>query len=235
MPEKRFSGILSERILYISIMDKNRHTVEVYNQHVDTYVHKFMDLGLYKDTFDPLLKHLPTDAQVLELGCGPGNVVKYLKSNRVDLHIKGIDLAPQMIVEAQVQNPGVSFEVMDIKSINTIETRFNAIVAAFCLPYMEYDDAPGLFRDVSELLEDDGIFYLSCMEGVRERSGFEKTSFTGDDEMYINYYPRKGIEAWLNAYKFEIISFQEKGYQESDGTMTIELFFTALKRKFDGR
>ena len=57
-------------------MHNQQPTVDIYNQYVKEYIDKFMDLNLYKDTFDFLLKTLPKYATVLELRCGPGNVVK---------------------------------------------------------------------------------------------------------------------------------------------------------------
>lgn len=93
-----------------------------------------MGLDLYKDTFDFFLELLPINAKVLELGCGPGNVVKYLKRKRSDLDILVIDLAPEMIKEAQKQNPDSDFELLDIRNADQIKQEFNAIIAAFCLP-----------------------------------------------------------------------------------------------------
>src|SRR5687767_13608952 len=110
-------------------MDHVLHTVNVYNQHVKEYMNTFMDLDLYKDTFNHLLDALPPGATVLELGCGPGNVVKYLKTKRADLQILGIDLAPAMIEAAKKENPGVEFKQLDIRNAGEIEGSFNAVIA----------------------------------------------------------------------------------------------------------
>lgn len=213
----------------ITRMDYSLHTVNIYNQHVKDYVNKFMDLDLYKDTFDSVLEILPKNATILELGCGPGNVVKYLKARRKDLDIFGIDLAPEMIKEAKRQNPDSKFEVMDIRHAGEIKQKFNAVIAAFCIPYISYDDTAKLFKSFSNLLVDDGVLYVSCMEGIRERSGFEKSSFTGKDEIYVNYYNRIEIGTWLNENKFEIDSFYTKDYPEMDGSLTTEIVFIAKK------
>ena len=58
-------------------MDNQIKTIHVYNQFVKEYEQKFMSFDLYDDTFDELLKRLPANASLLELGCGPGNVIKY--------------------------------------------------------------------------------------------------------------------------------------------------------------
>ncbi|MGB8191516.1 MAG: methyltransferase domain-containing protein [Chitinophagaceae bacterium] len=210
-------------------MNKHQHTIDIYNQHVQNYVNKFMDLGLYKDTFDYLLENIPADGNILELGCGPGNVVKHLKSKRSDLQITGIDLAPEMIKEAKEQNPESKFEVMDICDSGQILEQFNAVIAAFCLPYISYDDIDDLFKNIRYLTMENGLLYVSCMEGPKQRSGFEKTSFTGDNEMYINYYEREEIELLLKKNNFTVEAFYTKDYPEEDGSVTIDLMYIARK------
>jgi trans-aconitate methyltransferase len=206
-------------------MDKQLNTINIYNKHVQDYVNKFMDLQ-YKDTFDRFLELLPENATILELGCGPGNVVKYLTSKRSDLHILGIDLAPGMIEEAKKHNPGSVFKLMDIRKAGKIKEKFNAVIAAFCLPYI-YDDVDAVFKNFNNLTHHNGLLYLSCMEGTKEESGFEKTSFS--EEIYINYYEKKDIETRLKEQNFNIEAFYTKDYPETDGSVTTDLVYIAKK------
>ena len=155
------------------------HTVNVYNDHVKEYVNRFMDLGLYRDTFDAFLELVPVNAKILELGCGPGNVVKYLRSKRSDLDIFGIDLAPEMIKEARRQNPDSKFEVMDIRDAGEISQQFDAVIAAFCLPYISYGDAPALFANCRKLVADNGVLYVSCRLASLTRMNFMERSGGG--------------------------------------------------------
>lgn len=61
------------------------------------YADKFMKMDLYVDTWLDFLALLPQDAKLLELGCGPGNVIRFFLDKRSDLKITGLDLAPKMI------------------------------------------------------------------------------------------------------------------------------------------
>jgi cyclopropane fatty-acyl-phospholipid synthase-like methyltransferase len=210
-------------------IDHQRDTADIYNRYVKEYVSKFMNLSLYKDTFNYIIDNVPLNGSVLELGCGPGNVIKYLKSKRTDLNIFGIDIAPEMIKEAERQNPDSRFEVMDIKDAYNIKEKFDAVIAAFCLPYLSYNDVPLLFANLDKLTKENSILYLSCMEGARERSGFEKTSFTGDNELYINYYERSELERLIKNHHFEIEAFYTKDYPETDGSVTTDLIYIASK------
>ncbi|MGF1636851.1 MAG: hypothetical protein ACFCUU_07240 [Cyclobacteriaceae bacterium] len=68
------------------------------------------------------------------------------------------------------------------------------------------------------------------MEGKNERSGFEKTSFTGDNEIYITFQPRENLEYLLAKNGFETDKFYTKDYPESNGSITTDLIYIARKR-----
>jgi len=213
-------------------MDKQLETVNIYNQYVSNYINKFINFDLYNDTFDFFLELLPRNSRILELGCGPGNIVRYFLEHRIDLQITGIDLAPEMIKNAKLINPKAEFEVLDIREADKIKTQFNVVVGAFCLPYLSFDDLLNFFSNIKNLTTNDGLVYLSCMEGKREQSGFEKTSFTGDGEIYIYYHQRNNLEKLLVDNGFNIVKFYTKDYPEADGSVTTDLIYIAQKNNF---
>lgn len=206
-------------------MHNQQSIIDVFNNHVNEYTSKFMDLSLYSDSFDNLINLLPQGANVIELGCGPGNVVNYLKTRRKDLNIVGIDLSPEMIKEAEKQNPGSEFKLMDIRNADRIGMKYDAVIAAFCLPYITYDHPDAFFQTVLNISAPGALFYLSFMEGTQERSGYEETSFTGDEKLYIRYYERNNIISMLEKYNYMIESFFYKLYPEADGSQTTELIY----------
>ena len=210
-------------------MDNQLKTIEVYNQYVNEYVRKFMHFDLYDDTFDFLLDLIPKNSNMLELGCGPGNVIKYFLEKRPDLDILGIDLAPEMLRKAKEINPQARFNLLDIRNAAQIDQEFSVVMAAFCLPYLSFDDLDVFFANIKKLTKQNGLVYLSCMEGTRERSGFEKTSFTGESEIYIYYHQRETIESYLSKNGFVVEKFYTKDYPETDGTVTTDLIYVAKR------
>ena len=79
-------------------MDKHDETFETWNKIASIYQDKFMNLDLYDGTYNYICDSITvTNAKVLEVGCGPGNITKYLLSKRPDFDIFGIDIAPNMI------------------------------------------------------------------------------------------------------------------------------------------
>lgn len=210
-------------------MDNQIKTIHVYNQFVKEYEHKFMSFDLYNDTFDELLNILPSHPSLLELGCGPGNVIKYFLDKNPTLKFTGVDLAPEMLKRAKEINPTVDFILEDIRNLNKFTEQYDALIGAFCLPYLSSTDLPDFFAELSRLTKENGYVYISCMEGEPHKSGFEKTSFTGNSELYIYYHERKQLEKLLLDNDLQVFKFYTKDYHETDGTITTDLIYIAKK------
>jgi ubiquinone/menaquinone biosynthesis C-methylase UbiE len=191
-------------------MNKYKETFETWNKVASLYQEKFMDLDLYNKTYDYLCNTLIPNAKILEIGCGPGNITKYLLNKRPDLHIHGIDIAPNMIELARVNNPKAHFDVMDTRDIEQFETTFDSIICGFCLPYLSSADSEKLLSDSYRLLNENGILYLSFVEGDPAQSGF-KTGSTGD-RSYFYYHSLETLQSLLIQNNFEDLDTFKIGY-----------------------
>lgn len=196
-------------------MDHQKETFETWNKVAQLYQDKFMDLTIYNGSYD-LFSGLITkkNAPILDVGCGPGNISKYLLSNRPDLLIYGIDMAPKMIELAEKNIPQARFKVMDSRKIHEINQHFDGIICGFCLPYLSYTESSLMINDCFKLLNPEGIFYLSFVEGDPENSGF-KTASTGD-RTYFYYYTTKFLTDELLNAGFETISTTKITYEKSN-------------------
>ena len=95
-------------------MDRYKETYETWNKVASLYQDKFMDLDLYNSTYDYICETIPKEkARLLDVGCGPGNITRYLLSKRPDFDIFGIDIAPNMVALAKKNNPSAGFAIMD--------------------------------------------------------------------------------------------------------------------------
>ncbi len=130
-------------------MDPYQETFETWNKVASLYEENFMDLDLYNVSYDFIINSVnKVNAKVLEIGCGP----KYLLSKRPDFDIFGIDIAPNMVELAKKNNPLASFAVMDSSNINEIQSKFDAIICGFCLPYLSESDRDKLIQDANNLI-----------------------------------------------------------------------------------
>ena len=66
---------------------QSKEIADLFNRWAERYQERFMNVDMYSESFDLFCKELKTDASVLELACGPGNITKYLLDRRPDLQI----------------------------------------------------------------------------------------------------------------------------------------------------
>jgi len=212
------------------MMEKYKETIDTYDKAAKDYQDKFMDMDLYNDTYDKFCELIDKESpDILEIGSGPGNISRYLLYKRPDFKILGIDLAPNMIDLARLNNPSASFEVMDCRDIGKLDSRFDAIMCGFCMPYLSKDDCAIMTEDFARLLNHSGVVYISTMEDEYNKSGFEVTSFSGENRVYIYYHQADYLTDCLRNNGFDIIDLQRKDYPEPDGTYLTDLILIAKK------
>jgi len=212
-------------------MENFELSVQRFDQFAAEYANRFMDLNAYSDSIELFCNLIGNDhPNILELGCGPGNVTRLLKLRFPESEITAIDLAPQMIEIASKHLPDVDFLVMDVRDISIIPVKFDAIMCSFCLPFLSKDDAGILISDSASHLVPGGVLYVSTMEGSEEQAGFETTSFSGDAEIYFNYHRQVDLEQAFVQSGLEIRQAKLQDYIEPDGSATTDMMFIAVKR-----
>ena len=208
-------------------MDKYKETFETWNNIASIYQNKFMELDLYNDTYDLICNSIDKPkAKLLEIGCGPGNITKYLLSKRQDFDIFGIDIAPNMVELARFNNPSGHFAVMDCRQINNLDSKYDGIIVGFCLPYLSQSESIELFSNSYDLLNDKGFIYLSFVEGEPDKSDFKVGS---GGRVYFYYHKLDEIKSQLSKFKFgEIKTFKVK-YKISETEFDIHTIIIAKK------
>ena len=102
-------------------MDKSQNAVEIFDKRALDYQNKFMDVGLYHDSFDLFCNTIEKEnAAILEIACGPGNISRYLLAMRPGFQLLGIDLSANMIALAKTNNPTAEFVILDAREITKL-------------------------------------------------------------------------------------------------------------------
>ena len=210
-------------------MDRYKETFETWNKIASLYQDKFMDLDLYNDTYDficnSIIKH---NAKLLEIGCGPGNITKYLLSERPDFDIFGIDIAPDMIKLAKKNNPTARFAIMDSRQIDEIKTKYDGIVCGFCLPYLSLTDSQKFIADCYNLLNEDGLIYISFVEGDPNKSDFQISS--SGDRSFFYFHNLNDLKIQLVENNFYELKIFKVEYKKSETEIEIHTILTAKKK-----
>ncbi|TAE66519.1 MAG: class I SAM-dependent methyltransferase [Bacteroidetes bacterium] len=210
-------------------MDKYKETFETWDKVASFYQDKFMDLDLYNDTYDFICHSIiKKNAKILEIGCGPGNITKYLLSQRPDFDIFGIDIAPNMIELAKKNNPTATFAVLDSRKIDEIKTKYDGIVCGFCLPYLSQTDSQKLIADCFNLLNENGLLYISFVEGNPNKSDFQVGS--SGNRIYFYFHNVDDLKIKLIENGFDDFKIFEVEYKKSTSEIEIHTILTAKKK-----
>lgn len=211
-------------------MDHNPIAIRVFNAWAQGYNDAFMDTALYHASFDRFCDAIEArNAEVLELGCGPGNITKYLLSKRPDLRILGTDLAPNMLELARANNPEAEFQLLDARTFSNLGRSFDAIMCGFILPYLTPGETAELMSDAHARLRDKGVLYISTMEGDPARSGFKPSSSGKGGSAYIQYYEGSFLTRTMQATGFTVLHLDRKAYAGRDGSLTTDLLIVAQR------
>ena len=211
-------------------MDRNKETFDTWNNIASLYQDKFMNLDLYNDTYDFICNAIATpNAKLLEIGCGPGNITKYLLSQRPDFDIFGIDIAPNMIELAKKNNPTANFAVMDSREIKNLDKKYDGIIVGFCLPYLSPTESNELISNSYDLLNENGLLYLSFVEGNPEESDFKVGS---GGRVYFHYHNLDDLITQLKKFNFDQLEIFKVKYKTSETEFDIHTILTAKKKTF---
>ncbi|MBX2931977.1 MAG: class I SAM-dependent methyltransferase [Chitinophagaceae bacterium] len=209
-------------------MDRYKETFDTWDNIASIYQDKFMDLDLYNDTYDYICNSVTKQkAKLLEIGCGPGNITKYLLTQRPDFDIFGIDIAPNMIELAKKNNPTANFAVMDSRQIRSLDKKYDGIISGFCLPYLSQIESNELISNSYDLLNDNGLFYLSFVEGDPDKSAFKVGS---GGRVYFNFHNLDDLKTQLIKTKFDDIKTFRVKYKTSETEFDIHTILTAKKK-----
>ena len=210
-------------------MNKYGVTQATYNKVAQQYWEKVASLDQYNASYDTFCDLLPQDAKVFEMGCGPGNVTQYILNKLPDLEYTASDLAPNMLALAKANNPNAQFLKLDCRAIDSLAQKFDAIIGAFVLPYLNKAACAKLISDCAKLLTPKGLLYLSTMEGDYAQSGFEYTSFSDGDQVYIHYHQEHYIREYLTRNGLEVLHLVKQPSHEPDGRVYNDMIFISRK------
>lgn len=180
-------------------------SINAFNEFAELYQEKYFHLQHYNATYDLFCKQVrKLGAEVLELGCGPGNITQYMLTKRPDFKMMATDAAPNMTELAKKNNPTAEVSVMDARALASLRQKFEGLVLGFCLPYLNREDVKQLFADAYQLLTDEGVIYLSTLEGEYDHSSLQTSASTGRS-VYTYYYNEELLKNLYDTQRFECV------------------------------
>lgn len=199
-----------------------------WNQIAEQYQQVFMDLDIYNKSYQLFCEAISnSQPHILDIACGPGNITKYLLNQLPAAKILGIDNASQMIALAEKNNPAADFLLLDFTQIRQLKDKFDGVICGFALPYLSPEEISNFLAAIEKLLLQNGVLYLSFVEGESSNSGY-KTGSTGH-RIYFNYHNINKIEKHLVENGFGILEQLKIKYVSSTGEAQIHSVIIAKK------
>ncbi len=213
-------------------MDRARNIQSVFNACAKQYQDRFMDNHLYDEIFDLFCSLVQNSgARILDVGCGPGNISRYLIEKRPDFIVTGIDFSENMIALARQNNPAATYSLMDARQIVTLNTQFDGIICGFCLPYFSKEEALQWIEDAAMLLKTGGVLYISTMEDDYAKSGMERSSSGGLEALHIFYHQADYLTQAFKKNGFNLKKLQRIKYTGQNGKVITDLVMVSVKQK----
>jgi SAM-dependent methyltransferase len=134
-----------------------------YDTVADEYVRRIFDELQHKPLDRQLLDRFAASVrdvgQACDMGCGPGQVARYLHG--LGMEVCGIDLSPAMVERAQSLNPGIEFRQGDMLALDAPDGAWAGIAAFYSIIHIPRGDLPRALGELRRVLQPGGLLLLA--------------------------------------------------------------------------
>ena len=181
------------------------NTQTSYDQVAVEYAEKFKDemddKPFDRDCLDRLALEVGNLGPICDLGCGPGQIARYL--HRQGVETLGVDLSPRMVAEAQRLNPEIHFHHGDILSLPDADDSWGGIAAFYCIIHIPREQVVDALQEMKRVLKPGGVLLVTFHIGDEVKhidEWWEKPV-----NLDFAFYQPDEMEYWLKAAGFALI------------------------------
>lgn len=142
---------------------------------------------------EALLKKLPNEISVLDLGCGTGAFIRSLSSicgSKVSF--TGVDISDDFIEFAKGEDPTGEYIAADIQEfLSNTDRKFDFIASRYVLTHLPKEKIESVVRLIKEHLTESGLFYFVNLDP----SGYQTSPPTPLQELIFKH---KAMLRWKN-------------------------------------
>ena len=180
------------------------NTQTSYDQVAVEYADKFKDemddKPFDRDCLDRLAREVGKLGPICDMGCGPGQIARYLHRQGVDT--LGVDLSPRMVAEAQRLNPHIHFHQGDMLVLPDADNSWGGIAAFYCIIHIPRDQIVDALREMKRVLKPGGVLLVTFHIGEQIKhldEWWEKPV-----NLDFAFYLAEEMETWLKEAGYEL-------------------------------
>ena len=183
-----------------SALDTQASYDKVAREYAEQYKDEMDFKPFDRQCLDRLARSVGTLGPICDLGCGPGQIARYL--HRQGVEALGVDLSPAMVSEAQRLNPQIPFHQGDMLSLPDLDESWGGIAAFYCLIHIPRQRMVAALQELSRVLKPGGVMLAAFHIGdqIEHLDEWWGKAVNLDFAFYL---PQE-MQTWLEEAGFEL-------------------------------
>jgi SAM-dependent methyltransferase len=207
----------------------NENLIFSYDLAAERYAETFFDELDCKPFDRALLDKFADDVcgrgKVCDIGCGPGQISRYLNARGVDVF--GIDLSPRMAEVASRLNPDLSFRQGDMLALDLPDESLAGVVAFYSLIHLSRKSVTLALQEIHRVICPDGMLLISFHGGEGE---FHTDEFLGlPVSMDATFFQEDEMAGYVRQAGFSVADIAIRQPYEFEFQST-RIYITATRR-----
>lgn len=116
--------------------------------------------GVWRAMADDVNKVAPPGATVVDLGCGPGTILRRLARSRSDLALTGVDIDRGMLSISRRRLPAANLLRASIDAVPIDENTADVVFSSMVFHHLPQQVKKGALLEASRILKPGGTFFL---------------------------------------------------------------------------
>jgi tRNA (cmo5U34)-methyltransferase len=141
-------------------------TTEFFNQISEDYDDVIAKIvPVYREILWAMLYYLPQDfepRQILELGCGTGNLTRLLVERWPNSQITAVDISPEMlqVIEKKINSRQVSLKESSFEALQVNPNEFDLVISSLAIHHVQNPAKQDLLVRIHDWLTPGGFFVM---------------------------------------------------------------------------
>lgn len=133
-------------------------------EYAERFKNEMDDKPFDRDCLDRLAREVGDLGPICDLGCGPGQIARYL--HRQGVKMLGVDLSANMVKEAKRLNPEIPFHQGDMLSLPDEDNAWGGIAAFYCIIHIPREQIVDALQELWRVLKPDGVLLVTFHIGT---------------------------------------------------------------------